>query len=161
VNDTILEKLRGFSPDSILESSDFRGDLAILIRKGDIANVCRFLRDDPILSFSMLIDLCGVDRFTREGRFEIVYHLYSLKNRHYLRLKARVEEDDPTVETVTSVWTGANWHERETYDMFGITFTGHPDLRRMYMPEDYEHFPLRKDFPLMGIPDSIPLPGKK
>jgi NADH-quinone oxidoreductase subunit C len=90
----------------------------------------------------------------------VIYNLYSLKNKKYLCLKVLVNEDDPVVESVTNVWSGANWHERETYDMFGITFKGHPDLRRMYMPEEYEHYPLRKDFPTMGITDSIPLPRK-
>jgi NADH-quinone oxidoreductase subunit C len=95
-----------------------------------------------------------------EERFEVVYNLYSLKNREYVRLKVLVDERDLTVPTVTGVWPGANWHERETYDMFGIVFTGHPDLRRLFMPEEFEYFPLRKDFPTMGIPDSLPLPRR-
>jgi NADH-quinone oxidoreductase subunit C len=88
----------------------------------------------------------------------VVYHLYSLQHTTYVRLKVRVDENDLTVPSVAGLWASANWHERETYDMFGIKFTGHPDLRRMYMPEEFEYHPLRKDFPLMGIPDSIPLP---
>ena len=160
MNGTIQEKLKAFSADSILEASEFRGELTLVIRREAIVSVCRFLRDDPDLAFAMLIDLCGVDRYRPKGRFEVVYHLYSLRNRQYLRLKVPVEQDTPEVDSVTSVWPGANWHERETYDMYGITFAGHPDLRRMYMPEDYEHFPLRKDFPLLGVPDSIPLPRK-
>jgi len=95
-----------------------------------------------------------------EARFEVVYHLYSLKNTRYLRLKVLVEEDQAVVPTLTGVWPAANWHERETFDMFGIRFAGHPDLRRLYMPEEFEYHPLRKDFPLMGIPDSLPLPRR-
>ena len=160
MNQRILEKLNAYSADSILESSEFRGDLTVVVRKDDIVKVCRFLRDDQDLTFDLIVDLCGVDMYRPEGRFEVVYNLYSLKNKSYVRLKVRVDEDNPTVETVCFVWPGANWHERETFDMFGISFKGHPDLRRMYMPEEYEHFPLRKDYPLMGIPDAIPLPRK-
>ena len=108
----------------------------------------------------MVIDLCGVDMYRPEGRFEVIYNLYSLKNKKYVRLKVLVDEEDPVVDTVSSVWPGAGWHERETFDMFGIKFEGHPDLRRMYMPEEYEYYPLRKDFPTMGIPDSLSLPRK-
>jgi NADH-quinone oxidoreductase subunit C len=89
-----------------------------------------------------------------------VYNLYSLKNKYRLRLKVRVDESDLHVPSMTPVWPGANWHERETNDMYGIVFDGHPDLRRIYMPEEFEHYPLRKDFPLMGIPGSLPLPRK-
>ena len=160
MKDLLLQKLRTFSPDSILETNEFRGDLTVIVRKEDIVMIATFLRDDDDLSFDLIVDLCGVDMYRPEGRFEVVYHLYSLKNKSYVRLKVRVEEDHPVVDTVCSVWPGANWHERETFDMFGISFRGHPDLRRMYMPEEYEHFPLRKDFPLMGVPDSIPLPRK-
>jgi NADH-quinone oxidoreductase subunit C len=98
--------------------------------------------------------------FTPVKRFGVVYNLYSLKNKHRIRLKTFVEEEDPKLPTVTTVWGTANWHERETYDMFGVVFEGHPDLRRVYMPDEFEYFPLRKDFPLMGIPGSIPLPKK-
>jgi NADH-quinone oxidoreductase subunit C len=160
VNNLIVEKLNNEFPDCIIGTTEFRGDLTVTVRKEKIVQVCRFLRDDAELSFDMLIDLCGVDFYRPEGRFEVVYNLYSLKNKRYVRLKVVVDEETSVVDTVTSVWSGADWHERETYDMFGITFTGHPDLRRMYMPEDYEHYPLRKDFPLMGVPDSIPLPRK-
>ncbi len=160
MNQRILEKLRAFSADSILEAREFRGELTVVVRKDDIVTVGRFLRDDQELSFDLIVDLCGVDMYRPEGRFEVVYHLYSLKNKCYVRLKVRVDEDNPVVETVCFVWPGANWHERETFDMFGISFTGHPDLRRMYMPEEYEYFPLRKDYPLLGVPDAIPLPRK-
>lgn len=160
MNQRIVEKLKAQFPQSVEGTAEFRNDLTVVVKKQDIVPVCAFLKTDPELSFDMIIDVCGVDLYTPEGRFEVVYNLYSLKNKKYVRLKVRVEEQDPVVPTVTGIWSGANWHERETFDMMGIRFTGHPDLRRLYMPEEFEHYPLRKDFPLMGIPDSIPLPRK-
>ena len=156
----ILEKLRERFPDAVEASTEFRGDLTVQIRKADIVPVCTMLKTDPDLAFDMVIDLCGVDMYRPVGRFEVVYNLYSLRNKAYLRLKVLVDAQDPTVDTVSRVWSGANCHERETFDMYGIRFKGHPDLRRLYMPEEFEHHPLRKDFPLMGIPDSLPLPRK-
>lgn len=160
MNDLIVQKLKGEFPASIQGTDEFRGDLTAQVKREDIVKVCRFLKDDYELSFDMLIDLLGVDMYRPEGRFEVVYILYSLKNKKYLRLKVLVDEEDPVVDTLGTVWSGASWHERETYDMFGIKFAGHPDLRRMYMPDEFEYFPLRKDFPTMGITDSIPLPRK-
>lgn len=160
LHETILQKLQSRFPDSIEASNEFRGDLTVQVRKQDIVSVGRFLKDDPDLAFDLVIDVCGVDMYRPAGRFEVIYNIYSLKNKEYVRLKVLVDEDDPVVDTVSGVWPGANWHERETFDMYGVKFAGHPDLRRMYMPEEYEHYPLRKDFPLMGIPDSIPLPRK-
>jgi NADH-quinone oxidoreductase subunit C len=160
VNERIAEVLRQKFPEGILGTDEFRGDLTVRVRKEDIVAACLFLRDDPECAFDMLIDLCGVDMYRPEARFEVVYHLYSLRSKRYLRLKVGVEENDAVVDTVTSVWPGANWHERETFDMIGVKFRGHPDLRRMYMPEEFEYHPLRKDFPLLGIPDSIPLPRR-
>jgi len=159
MNDLIVQKLKTL-PGAVEATQEFRGDLTVQVRREDIVKVCRFLKDDYDLSFDMVIDLLGVDMYRPEDRFEVVYVLYSLKNKKYLRLKVLVQEDNPVVETVGSVWSGAGWHEREVYDMFGIKFKGHPDLRRMYMPEEFEYFPLRKDFPTMGITDSIPLPRK-
>lgn len=160
MNKLIVEKLRSHFPDSIESSNEFRGDLTVQVKKNDIVKVGEFLKNDPELSFDLIIDLLGVDMYRPERRFEVIYNIYSIKNSKYVRLKVLVDEDDCVVPTVTGVWPGANWHERETYDMMGVKFSGHPDLRRMYMPEEYEYHPLRKDFPLMGIPDSIPLPRK-
>jgi len=145
-------------PSSVLSTNEFRGELTLIIRKSDIVPVCEFLKND--CGFDALRDLCGLDMNVPIDRFCVVYTLYSLVSRSRIRLKVPVDEKDLNVPTVTGVWSTANFHEREAYDMFGITFTGHPDLRRIYMPEDFEYFPLRKDFPLMGIPDSIPLPKK-
>jgi len=160
MNDRILEKLHALVPEQFVGSREFRGELTVIVTADVLVRVCEFLKTDPELAFDMLIDLTAVDMYRPEARFEVVYLLYSLKNTRYLRLKVTVEEERATVPTVTGVWPAANWHERETFDMFGIRFAGHPDLRRLYMPEEFEHYPLRKDFPLMGIPDSLPLPRR-
>jgi NADH-quinone oxidoreductase subunit C len=130
------------------------------VQKERIAEICRFLKEDAELAFDFLADLCGIDMYTSTKRFGVIYNLYSIKNKFRFRMKTFTEEENPKVPTVTNVWGTANWHERETYDMFGIIFEGHPDLRRMYMPEEFEYHPLRKDFPLMGIPGSLTLPKK-
>ena len=99
-----------------------------------------------------------MDRFTEEDRYEVFYNLVNFQSRKRLRLKVRVDEEDLAVPSVTDVWRAANWNEREAYDMLGIRFEGNPDLRRMYLPEDFEYHPLRKEFPLLGIPGTLPLP---
>ena len=144
----------------MLEVNEFRGELTIVVPKERIVDVCRFLKEDPQLQFDLLADVCGIDMYTPTKRFGVIYNLYSLKTKNRIRLKVFTEEEDPKVPTMTGVYGTANWHERETFDMFGIIFEGHPDLRRVYMPEDFEHYPLRKDFPLMGIPGSLSLPKK-
>lgn len=159
-NDLVLQKLKNQFSDNILESSEFRGELTVVVPKEKIVEVCRYLRDDEELRYDLLDDLCGIDMFTPENRFGVIYNIYSLSTKHRLRVKTFTQDDEPKVPTVTTIWSTANWHERETYDMFGIEFVGHPDLRRMYLPDEFEHFPLRKDFPLMGIPGSLPLPKK-
>lgn len=160
MNARIVEALKSRFGEQAIEVFEFRGELTLIVPKENIVEVCRFLRDDPVFKFDFLADLSGLDMFTPVKRFAAVYNLYSLTNKHRIRLKVFTEEEDPKLPTVTGVWEGANWHERETYDMFGIIFEGHPDLRRVYMPEEFEHHPLRKDFPLMGIPGSLPLPKK-
>jgi len=156
----VAEKIRSRFLSSLIDVKEFRDETTLYIKKEDIVAVCAFLRDDEECKFDYLSDLCGADAYTPENRFEVIYNLYSLKNRQRLRLKIFTDESDIHVPSVTSVWPGAAWPEREAYDMFGIVFDGNSDLRRMYMPEEFEYFPLRKDFPLMGIPDSIPLPRK-
>lgn len=160
IKDRALEKLNTHFKDSILSVSDFRNELTVVVKKEDVVSVCHFLKHDDELRFDLLEDLSGVDMYTPTDRFQVVYHIFSLKNKFRLRLKVMVDESDLKVPTVSTVWSSANWHEREAYDMFGIIFEGHPDLRRLYMPEEFEHFPLRKDFPLMGIPGSLQLPKK-
>ena len=119
-----------------------------------IVDLCRFLKDDSRLAFNFLSDICGVDHYPEMPRFEAVYHLYSLANKWRIRIKCRLG-DPPLIPSVTGVWRTANWHEREAWDMYGIRFTGHPDLRRIYMWEGFEGFPQRKDFPLRGYRDKL------
>ncbi|MCU0425799.1 MAG: NADH-quinone oxidoreductase subunit C [Candidatus Kapabacteria bacterium] len=144
------------------------GETTFMIDKGDICDAVRELRDNPRTKFELLIDITAVDYFRRNHRFEVVYVLFSLDHNERICLKVPLEEyEEPHCPTVTDVYEAANWYERETYDMYGIIFNGHPDLRRFYMPEDFVApetaeplYPLRKDFPLMGIPGSLPMPEK-
>jgi NADH-quinone oxidoreductase subunit C len=160
MKEKILERINPGFKDSIESVNEYRGELTLVVKKSEIARLSKLLHDDPELRFDSLRDVCGADYSRPTDRFEVIYNLYSLKNLFRLRLKVRVDESDLHVPSVTGVWTAANWPERETYDMYGIFFDGHPDLRRIYMPEEFEFNPLRKDFPLMGIPGSLPLPRK-
>ncbi len=145
--DFILTKLTEKFPQSVLESAEFRAELTIVVKGEDIVSICTYLRDDAKLRFNFLSDLTAVDRLGRKPRFDVVYHLYSLEKNHRVRLKVGVDENE-SVPSVTSVWGNANWYEREVFDLFGIKFDNHPDLRRILMPDDWEGHPLRKDFPL-------------
>jgi NADH-quinone oxidoreductase subunit C len=148
----LLAKLHADYADSI-EQPEMGLDMPSgWVEVSRIDAVCRLLKEDPDLRFDFLTDLCGVDHHPATPRFEVVYHLHSLSLRYRLRLKCRVEIDQE-VPTVTSVWRTANWHERETYDMYGIRFHGHPDLRRIYLWDEFDGFPLRKDYPLRGYQD--------
>ena len=138
-------------PDWISQVIDAFGETTIIVPREHIVAACVYLKTTPELEFNFLADLSGVDRGPEEEpRFEVNYHLFSVTKLHRLRLKVLLPDDDVNVETVTGVWRTANWHERETYDLLGIIFTGHPDLRRILMPEDSEGHALRKDFPLRG-----------
>lgn len=143
-----------------IEYTDVKGTPALYIDKEDILEVCKILKEDGSLQFSCCVDAVSVDRFEKKNRFEMIYNLISIKNNERLFIKIRLDSKNPEMNSLISVWKSANWYEREAYDLMGINFLNHPDLRRMYMPENYEYHPLRKDFPLMGIPDSIPLPNK-
>jgi NADH-quinone oxidoreductase subunit C len=154
----IPQKLKEKFPTVNFEVSDYRDELTIKFDKKYIVEVCKFLKSDSELEFSLCSDITAIDWATRKNRFTVVYNIFSMK--HNFRLRADVDETDCKIDSVTSVWRAANWQERETYDMYGIKFNNHPDLRRMYMPEEFEYHPLRKDFPLMGIPGSLPLPKK-
>jgi NADH-quinone oxidoreductase subunit C len=135
--------------------TEFRGEVTLELRDAArIAEVCDYARRE--LGFDYLVDLTAVDNYGDDPRFTLVYELYGLAHRCYLRLKTRVSEEHPELPTVTTVWRTANWHEREAYDMVGIRFTGHPDLRRILMWDGYPYFPLRKDFPLAGKPTELP-----
>ena len=130
------------------------GQVGVTLKRDNIRDVCLFLRDEPTVKMDHLADLTAVDYSRYPGdtglRFEVVYNMISTVHRHRIRLKVRVPEDDPRVDSVSSVWQTANWHERETFDLMGIKFDGHPDLRRILLPEDWEGHPLRKEYPLKG-----------
>jgi NADH-quinone oxidoreductase subunit C len=146
-----ITKLQEKFPEVIVEIRTFRDEVAVYIRKETLIAVCQFLRDDPELAYRYLSDLCGVDYLNKQTpRFEVVYQLYSHKLNTRLRLKVQVDEPE-NVPSVTAVWQGANWFEREVFDQFGIKFDGHPDLRRILNPDHWETHPLRKDYPLRGL----------
>jgi len=152
----VVEKLQTRFVDAVQEVVEAHGELTVVVSRAQIVEICRFLKDDPGLRFDILMDMAGVDYLGREPRFEVVYHLYSIPHNRRLRLKVRVPEADSVVPTVSAVWSTANWHEREAFDMLGIQFTDHPDLRRIYMPDDYPGHPLRKDFPILGPEVEVP-----
>ncbi len=143
-----------------IEYSDVNGTPALYINKEDILDVCKILKEDSSLKFNSCVDAISVDKFEKKNRFEMIYNLVSIDNNERMFIMIRLDSKNPEMESLIPVWKSANWYEREAYDLMGINFLNHPDLRRMYMPENYEYHPLRKDFPLMGIPDSIPLPNK-
>ena len=127
------------------------GEVTVIVPREHIAEICSFLNTSPELAFNFLSDICGADRGPEEEpRFEVNYHLFSTTKHHRLRLKVLLTDEDTRVPTITGVWRTANWHERETFDMFGVHFDGHPDLRRILLPDDWEGHALRKDFPLRG-----------
>jgi NADH-quinone oxidoreductase subunit C len=160
LKEIIPQKLKANFPSVDFEVSDYKDELTIKFDKKNVVEVSKFLKTDPELQFLLCSDVTAVDWATRKNRFTVVYNIFSMKHNFRLRLKADVDESDCSIDSVTSVWRASNFQERETYDMYGIKFNNHPDLRRMYMPEEFEYHPLRKDFPLMGIPGSIPLPKK-
>jgi NADH-quinone oxidoreductase subunit C len=145
-----LAKLKEAFPQAVLSTHSYRGDDTAVIAREDIKAVCRFLRDDPELRFDLPTDLTCVDYLGQEPRFEVVYHLYSTARKYRIRLKARVPEDDPVIDSVVEVWPGFNWSEREAYDLYGVRFAGHPDLRRILLYEQFVGHPLRKDYPKEG-----------
>lgn len=127
-----------------------RDELTIWIEKGSLREACAVLREDSACPFDYLADLTAVDWYPSEPRFEIVYHLLSIPTKERVRLKARVDGSSPAIESVTSVWAAANFYEREVFDLFGVRFTGHPNLQRIMMPDNWEGHPLRKDYPVEG-----------
>ena len=146
-----LEKSLG---TKIQHKTEFHGETTYTIAPADLREIVKFCRYE--LSFDYLIDITSIDNFGEEPRFEIVYELYSMPLGVHLRLKLRISEDVGSVDTVSDIWPTANWHEREIYDMMGIKFSGHPDLRRILMWDGYPFFPLRKEFPLEGLPSDMP-----
>ena len=150
----IFDSLGKSLGEKIQRKTEFRGETTFTISASDLREIAEFCRDE--LSFDYLIDITSIDNFGQEPRFEIVYELYSMPHAIHLRLKLRISEDAGAVDTISDIWPTANWHEREIYDLMGIKFKGHPDLRRILMWDGYPYFPLRKDFPLEGLPSEIP-----
>jgi len=137
-----------FDNEALTGGKHALGEWTLDIAPGKIASVCGFLKYDQ--KFVRLSTVTAVDRYPAEPRFEVVYHLYSIERNEWLRLKCRIHGADPVIESVTPVWRSANWYEREVFDLFGIQFINHPDLRRILMPDDWEGYPLRKDYPVTG-----------
>ena len=149
-----IESLNKSFEGKLQDKTEFRGETTCTISAIDLRDIARFCRDQ--LSFDYLLDITSIDNFGEEPRFEVIYHLYSMPHAAYLRLKLKISEELGAIETVSDIWPTANWHEREIYDMMGIKFDGHPDLRRILMWDGYPYFPLRKDFPLAGLPSEMP-----
>ena len=144
-----VKKLQEKFPASVSGVKTFRDEVNVTVQKKDIFEICKFLYADPDLQYHMLTDLCGVDFFPESPRFEVVYLLYSMTKQQRLRLKIKVGNSE-SVSSVESIWKAADWLEREVYDLFGISFDNHPDLRRILLWDGYEGHPLRKDFPVEG-----------
>ena len=151
----LAQRLRDAFPDLIGAPTEFRGEVSLTVADSErIADVCAFAKKE--LGFDLLLDLSGVDNLGDDPRWSVVYELYGVAHGCHLRLKTLVSEEKSELPTVSGVWRAADWHEREAYDMMGIRFRGHADLRRILMWEGYPYFPLRKDFPLAGKPSVLP-----
>ncbi len=147
-NISILKKKFG---KTIIDSHSFRGDDTIIINKNYVLDVCRFLKEEKDLDFNFMMDLTAVDYLNqkdRKERFEVVYHFYSLKLNHRIRVKAPVSDADCAIDSIVPLWVGADWFEREAYDMYGIKFNDHPNLKRILLYEEFVGYPLRKDYPI-------------
>ena len=152
---TLLEMVHREFPNLLVTLPEFREETTLkLIDKNRIIDLAKYLKTHS--AFDYLVDISSVDNFGQEPRYEVVYEFYSYKHGFHLRVKTEVSEEDLQIPTLTSVYQTANWHEREIYDMMGIQFTGHPNLERILMWEGYPYFPLRKDFPLEGLPSELP-----
>jgi NADH-quinone oxidoreductase subunit C len=149
----VVEALRAWSANAISEVIEFRGETTIVLARKLLRTVAERCRDEEKLQFNLLTDATCLDRFPMEPRFELNYHLVSIPLRQKVRLRVRLSGDDPVVDSLVPVWPGANWLEREIFDLFGIRFTDHPDLRRILLPDDWEGHPLRKDYPVEGYRD--------
>jgi len=147
----VVQKLKAWDAQAVAEVIEFRGETTVVVPAGRLVRAAEYLATEPSLKFSFLSDITTVDRFPIEPRFEVNYHLLSIDFAQRLRLQVRLPGADPVAPSVTPVWPTANWHERENFDLFGIRFTGHPDLTRILMPDEWEGHPLRKDYPVEGF----------
>ena len=151
----IANQLKAQFGDLLSEPAEFRGEITLVVADAErIVEVCEFAKKS--LGFNMLLDITGIDNYGEDPRWTIVYELYHMEQKTHLRLKTSVSEEKSELPTISTVWRTANWHEREIYDMMGVRFRGHPDLRRILMWDGYPYFPLRKDFPLAGKPSEVP-----
>ena len=150
----IFDSLGQAFGEKVQHRTEFRGEMTYAIAISDLREIAKFCCAQ--LTFDYLLDITSIDNFGEEPRFEIVYHLYSMPHGAHLRLKVTVPEEVAALDTISDIWPTADWHEREIYDMMGIKFNGHPDLRRILMWDGYPFFPLRKDFPLAGLPSDMP-----
>ncbi len=147
----LADTIRARFADGFVEAHEWRGDLAVTVTRDALRAVCRFLKDDPTMGFDYIVHVSSVDWPDDAERFEVIYEVYSIRHRWRLRVKTRVPEHDCAVDSLTAIWRGAEFMEREVFDMMGIRFNDHPDMRRILMPDDFpEGWPLRKDFPLQG-----------
>ena len=149
-NHPALASLLAWNKDAVAGAKFDRDEMTIHVERSAIRDACVLLKEDPACPFNFLSDVTCVDWYPSEPRFEVIYHLLSIPNKERVRLKVRLNSSSPAVESVTSVWPGANYFEREVFDLFGVRFNGHPYLRRILMPEDWEGHPLRKDYPVEG-----------
>ena len=145
-----LDALKNLFSEGVIEAALDKGQAVAKVKPSYLHQVLKVCKEDPRFKFNFLMDVIGVDYLGEVPRFEVVYHLHSIEQKQRIRLKARLHGADPVIESVTSVWRGANWYEREVFDLFGIKFLQHPDLRRIMMPDDWEGHPLRKDYPITG-----------
>ena len=152
-----VSKLKDKFTQDILDTTEFRNEITILVKSEKLLDILRFLHDDRDLAFNFLADITAVDWFQRNPRFDAVYHLRSLTHNFLLRIKTQIN-DDTKIPSASSIWQTANWLEREVYDLFGIEFENHPDLRRILTPEHWEDHPLRKDYPLTGKNEPLYFP---
>ena len=144
-----IDRVKSKFASIFIDSHNFRGDQTLTVKKGSEIELFTFLRDDPELDFNFLMDLTAVDYMDRKDeRFEMVYHLFSLKHNGRLRIKIPVSEDDCTINSICPIWKTANWYEREVWDLYGIKFNDHPDMRRILLYEEFKGHPLRKDYPI-------------
>ena len=149
-----VEKIETRFQDNILLKNSFRDELSLTLTKDSLIEIMTFCKND--LGFDYLVDLTAVDNLGTNPRYEVVYELYSYSDSCHLRIKVGVDESERKVPSVVGLWPTANWHEREAFDMIGVTFSGHPDMRRILMWEGYPYYPLRKDFPLAGKTSDMP-----
>ena len=145
-----VARLLAWNPAAVEGVKFDRDEMTITVERSNIRGACALLREDPACDFRFLSDITCVDWFPAEPRFEVIYHLLSISKKERLRLKVRLDGESPAVESLTPVWAGANYFEREVFDLFGVRFTGHPYLRRLLMPEDWQGHQLRKDYPVEG-----------